>query len=128
MQEDLAGEEKKCTQTLFLHEILFSREGILGFLLEQLPSLEYLGLERCHLSREEGHSLGRALKVRAVTFLKSRISNYLKARAKRGSGVMVGTRGGTGEGVARIVRGLESSKHVIATLDEETRLLTVQRI
>lgn len=53
---------------------------------------------------------------------------YLKARAKRGLGVCVGTRGGTGEGVARIVRGLESSKHVIATLDEESGVLTVQRI
>ena len=80
--------------------------------MEQLPSLEHLGLERCHLTREEGHSLGRSL----------------KARAKRGAGLSVGTRGGTGEGVARIVRGMESSKHVIAALDEETGVLSVQRI
>ena len=40
----------------------------------------------------------------------------------------MGTRGGTGEGVARIVRGMESSKHVIAALDEETGVLSVQRI
>ena len=36
--------------------------------------------------------------------------------------------GGTGEGVARIVGGLETSKHVIATLDEESGVLTLQRI
>ena len=63
-----------------------------------------------------------------MSFEKWIITPYLKARAKRGPGVSVGTRGGTGEGVTRIVRGLESSKHVIASLHEDSGVLTVQRI
>ena len=86
------------------------RESVLSLVLDQLPGLEHLGLERVHLSREEGQQLARAL----------------KARTKRGAGLEVATRGGTGEGVARVVRNVSQSKHVVAEL-EQGRLRVTRR-
>ena len=88
------------------------KEVLLNSCMDNMPMLEQMSLENTHISKEQGMALSRAV----------------KAKAKRGFTVKVGTRGTTGQGIQKMMTNISLSKYVFSDFCDKTGLLTVQRV
>ena len=88
------------------------KEEILKSCLELIPQLDTLHLNRCHLNRQAGVSMGRVI----------------KARAKRGSAIKIGVAGSGGEGCEKMMTVINLSKFVVSDLDSESGVMTTSRV
>ena len=86
------------------------KEDLLKFCMDNMPILEQMSLENTHISKKQGMALSRAV----------------KAMAKRGFTVKIGTTGTTGQGIQKMMTNISLSKSLFGEFCEKTGFLTLQ--
>ena len=91
------------------------KEEVMKMCVEMLPRIETLSVRRCHLDKETGARLSSVIKNKVKKMINHNMMKVDLAEC-------------AGEGVEKMISMIDQSKHVIATMDQQSGVLTVERV